>query len=161
MAARYRCHMRLFCLLLITAGLWTAAQAADEASGRVIKVLPFFLDHGGQIAKSPSLYDRDAYQAELRDHTNLISGVRYDVLWSAKDAENAKLKVRLELRGVDTNSQPRFKTLEAEVKPGFFHKWTELPLTGEEYRQFGGITAWHATLWDGDRLLGEQKSFLW
>lgn len=153
--------MRTLCILFLAAGLWTAAHAADEVSGRVIKVLPFFLDQEGQIAKSPSLYDRDAYQAELREKTNLVSGISYHVQWSAKNAGNAKLKVRVELRGVTTSNLPKFKTLEAEVKDGFFSQWTELPLSGEEYHQFGGVTAWRATLWDGDKLLGEQKSFLW
>ena len=153
--------MRTLCLLLLAFGLCSAAQAADETTGRVFKVLPFFLDQDGQIAKSPSLFDRDAYQALLREHTNLVSGVRYDVLWSAKNAHQADLKVRVELRGVDTSNLPKFKTLEATVKPGFFRTWTELPLTGDDYKQFSGITAWHATLWAGDKMLAEQKSFLW
>jgi hypothetical protein len=29
------------------------------------------------------------------------------------------------------------------------------------YRQFGELIAWRATLWDDDKLLSEQKSFLW
>lgn len=153
--------MRTLCLLLVAVGLWVPARAADEISGRVIKVLPFLLDQQGQIAKSPSLFDRDAYQAELATHTNLVSGIRYDVQWSAKNAGDAKLKLRLELRGLDGANLPRLKTLEAEAKPGYFGSWTEFPITGEEYKQLGSVTAWRATLWDGDKLIGEQKSFLW
>jgi hypothetical protein len=153
--------MRTFCILLLATGLWAAAHAADGVSGKIIKVLPFFLDHEGQIAKSPSLYDRDAYQAELRENTNLVSGIRYDVQWSAKNAGNARLKIRIELRGTTSSNLPKFKTLEAEVKDGYFSTWTPLPLTGEAYHQFGAVTAWRATIWDGERLLGEQKSFLW
>ena len=137
------------------------AHAADAVTGRVVKVLPFLLDQQGQIAKSPSLFDRDAYQAFLRQHTNLVSGIRYDVLWSAKNAGAAKLKLRVELRGLGTSKLPKFKTLEMEVKPGYFRQWAELPLTGEEFKQFGSVTAWRATLWDGDRQIAEQKSFLW
>jgi len=153
--------MRTLCILILATGLWAAAHAADEASGRVIKVLPFYLDQEGQIAKSPSLYDRDAYQAMLRENSHLVSGIRYDVQWSARQADAAKLKVRIELRGVTSANLPKLKTLEAEVKDGYFSTWTELPLTGEEYHHFGSVTAWRATLWDGDRLLGDQKSFLW
>lgn len=152
--------MRTLCILFLAAGL-LAVQAADELSGRIYKVLPFFLDHEGQIAKSPSLFDRDAYQALLRENTNLVSGIRYDVEWSAKNAKDAKLKVRVELRGVTAGNLPKLKTLEADVKPGFLRQWAELPLTGEEYHEFGAVTAWRATLWDGDHLLNEQKSFLW
>jgi len=47
--------------------------AADAVTGKVVKVLPFFLDAQGRIAKSPSLFDRDVYQAYLREHTNEVS----------------------------------------------------------------------------------------
>lgn len=154
--------MRLLLILLFTLGLFAPVHAGDEVSGRVLKVLPLLLDREGQVAQSPSLFDRDAYQAELRAKTNLVSGIRYDVLWSAKNAAGVtNLNLRVELRGVDAASQPKFKTLQTPVMPGKFRKWTSLPLTSEEYHSFVSITAWRATLWEGDRLLGEQKSFLW
>src|SRR5215471_4526194 len=131
--------MRASWILLLTLGLFISAYAADAVTGRVYKVLPFLLDQQGQIAKSPSLFDRDAYQDYLRQHPALVSGIRYDVLWSAKNAGDAKLKLRVELRGLDTSKLPKFKTLETEVKPGFFRSWTELPLTGEEFKTFGAV----------------------
>jgi hypothetical protein len=52
--------------------------------------------------------------------------------------------------------------LEQEVKlRGWFSHWASLPLTGDEYKKIGEVTAWRATLWDGDQMIGEQKSFLW
>ena len=39
--------------------------------------------------------------------------------------------------------------------------WSVLKLDGDQYKNFGEITAWRATLWAGDELLSEQKSFLW
>jgi hypothetical protein len=152
-------HRLLMVLLLI--GSLSAASASDAATGRVIKVLPLLLDLKGQDAISPSLYDRDAYQAYLRQHTNDISAVRYDVLWKASDIGGAKLKLRVELRGVDTNNLPRQITLEQEVTPKFFRHWTSLKLEGADYKNFGAITCWRVTLWSGDQMLGEQKSFLW
>jgi hypothetical protein len=152
--------MRALWILLLTLGIFTAVSAA-EVSGRVLKVLPFFLDQKGHIANSPSLFDRDAYQAQLRDHTNEVSGIRYDVLWSADNAGDQKLKLRVELRGVDAGNVPKLKTLETEVTPGRWRIWTEIPLAGTDYKSFGAVTAWRATLWAGDRQLGEQKSFLW
>jgi hypothetical protein len=153
--------MRVLLILLLTLGLFTTVHAADEVTGRVIKVLPFLVDLKGQIALSPSLYDRDAYQAHLRQHTNQVSALRYDVQWSSQHAGEAKLKLRLELRGLGEGNTPKFKTLAADVTPGFFSQWTQLTLDGEDYRKFGAVTAWRATLWDGDRLVGEHKSFLW
>lgn len=153
--------MRVFWIFLLTLGLFVTARAGDAATGRVFKVLPLLLDQGGRVALSPSLFDRDAYQAELRQHTNLVSGVRYDVLWTASHADEAQLTLRVELRGVGESNLPRLQTLETNVVPGFFRKWTTLSLTGDAYHQFNSITAWRATLWDGGRLLGEEKSFLW
>ena len=39
------------------------------------------------IAKSPSLFDRDAYQAYLREHTNEVSAMRFDIQWQAAKAD--------------------------------------------------------------------------
>jgi hypothetical protein len=142
-------------------GAGRAAAAPAAKSGRVVKVLPLFLDLNGHDAKSPSLFDRDAYQAFLRQHTNEISAIRFDVLWKASNAKDAKLKLRAELRGVGEHSLPRQTALETEVTPAFFRSWTSLKLEGDELRNFGSLVAWRVTLWNGDRLLGEQKSFLW
>ena len=136
-----------------------ACLAADAVSGRVIKVLPFLLDTNGVESKSPSLFDRDAYQAYLLVHTNDVSGMRFDVLWKAEKSPD--LKLRVELRGVGETNQPTMKTLETGVQAGHFRKWTELPLAGDDFKQFGSVVAWRATLWNGDKQIGEQKSFLW
>jgi hypothetical protein len=152
-------HRLLMILLLL--GSLSAAFASDAATGRVIKVLPLLLDLKSQDAISPSLYDRDAYQAYLRQHTNEISAIRYDVLWKASDAGDAKLKLRVELRGSGTNNLPRQITLEHEVTPKFFRHWTSLTLSGADYKNFSAVTAWRVTLWSGDQMLGQQKSFLW
>jgi hypothetical protein len=153
--------MRALCVFLLTLGLFATVHAADSVTGRVIKVLPLLLDQNGRVALSPSLFDRDAYQARLHANTNLVSGIRYDVLWSASHAEDARLTVRVELRGTGTNNLPKLKTLETDVQPGWFRTWTDLSLNGAEYREFSAITAWRATLWKGGQLLAEDKSFLW
>ena len=92
--------MRRLLVIWLLLGSLSAAFAADAVSGRVVKVLPLFLDLKSRDAVSPSLYDRDAYQAYLRQHTNEISAIRFDVLWKASNAKGAKLKLRVELRGV-------------------------------------------------------------
>ena len=124
--------MRRFLTILLLSGSFAAASAKDAVtgagraaaapaakSGRVVKVLPLFLDLNGHDAKSPSLFDRDAYQAFLRQHTNEISAIRFDVLWKASNAKDAKLKLRAELRGVGEHSLPRQTALETEVTPAF------------------------------------------
>jgi hypothetical protein len=32
---------------------------------------------------------------------------------------------------------------------------------GEDFRSGGSVTAWRVSLWDGDQLVAEKKSFLW
>ena len=153
--------MRRLLMILILLGPLSAAFAVDTVTGSVVKVLPLFLDLKGHDAVSPSLFDRDAYQFYLRSHTNEVSAVRFDVLWGASNTATNGLKLRLELRGYGTNSLPRQMILESDVTPHYFRHWTSLTMGGDDYKNFGDAVAWRATLWSGDRMLGEQKSFLW
>ena len=153
--------MRRLLMILLLLGSLSVAGAADGVAGHVHKVLPLLLDLKGHAATSPSLFDRDAYQAYLRQHTNEISAIRFDVLWSVSHADQADLKLRLELRGTGPDSLPRATTLEETVTPHFFRHWTSLTLADADLKNFGNVTAWHATLWSDGQLIGEQKSFLW
>ncbi len=167
--------MRAILSFLFTLGLFLSVQADEFApaaatrtaaapaakAGKVVKVLPLWLDQQGRIATSPSLFDRDAYQAYLREHTNEVSALRFDVSWSADKNGTEKLTLRAELRGVGEAGIPRLKNLETEVAPGRFGRWTSLTLGGEDFKQFGAVVAWRVTLWNGSHLLGSQQSFLW
>jgi hypothetical protein len=146
--------MRRLLVILLLLGSLSATFASDTVSGRVVKVLPLLLDLKSRDAVSPSLYDRDAYQVYLRQHTNEISAIRFDVLWKASNAKGAKLKLRVELRGIGAGGWPRQTTLEQSVTPGFFRRWTSLTLGGADYKSFGELVAWRATLWSDDQLLG-------
>ncbi|MCX8091991.1 MAG: hypothetical protein N3I86_13830 [Verrucomicrobiae bacterium] len=155
--------MRRF-LFPIVCALAVSISAADATSARLIKVLPHFLDREGRHALSPSLYDRDAYQARLREHPELRSGIRFDVQWRARTGRPTPLTLRLELRGSARGDLPTQVTLETRVqvdRSGAGGGWARLHLTGEDYRRFGELTAWRATLWDGETQVAEQRSFLW
>ena len=78
--------------------LLLSAALAHAGGGKVLKVLPHFLDRDGKHALSPSLYERDAYQAHLRKNPAEISALRFDVNWSA-DGKPADLRIRVEARG--------------------------------------------------------------
>ena|SRR5438874_2833427 len=148
--------------LLVVAILAACCSQAHAATGRVIKVLPHLLDFQGRHALSPSLYDRDAYQARLRQHPNLVSGVRFDVEWKTKGVATNELSVIVEMRGILEGTEPKQYVLEEKVKPsGWFPHWARLVLAGDEYSSFGQVTAWRVSLWEGENLLAEQKSFLW
>jgi hypothetical protein len=135
--------------------------APSPAASKIIKVLPQFVDQEGQTTLSPSLYERDAYQAMLRQNPEKTSGLRFDVNWKVKPRPAGALKLRMELRtsGRDV-SEPL--VLERQVEPArFFSTWSLVRVPEGEYRSLGQLIAWRASLWDGEVLVAEEKSFLW
>ncbi len=148
--------------MLILCCLLALNSRAEALPGEVYKVLPQFLDKLGQASLSPSLYDRDAYQALLRRSPEKRSGLRFAVQWKARLPETEPLKLRLELRGVPVHDRLTTATRELAVRQhGRFSHWAYVILNEEDYKKLGEVTAWRVTLWDGEKLLGEQKSFLW
>jgi hypothetical protein len=153
--------MRSFVIALAVCSL-AIAVTADAATGKVIKVLPEFLDLKGRNSLTPSLYERDAYQAQLRQHPELRSGLRFYIQWKIKGQPFEELKLRLEMRGVAQGNLPKQLTMETPIKPGgWFGHWSELTIQEKTYKNLGEVTAWRVTLWDGAEMLDEQKSFLW
>jgi hypothetical protein len=151
--------MRQLILLLLVV---LAPVAAQAAGARVYKVLPQYLDANGRASLTPSLYDRDAYQAMLRRNPDKRTALRFAVQWNAKVTGTNEWKLRVELRGVPEGKQPKQTVLELPLAPHHgFSRWDSVVLKGDDYKAFGDVTAWRTTLWDGDQLLDEQKSFLW
>ena len=147
--------LTFLCLLAMT------ARPVFAADGKVIKVLPQFLDAGGRASLDPSLYERDAYQAWLRKHPLERTGLQLAVQWKASPVDWTKVKLRAELRAVVGNSTTNV-TLELPVKKtGLFSTWTYLKLDGDNFQKLGEMAAWRVTLWEGDKLLAELQSFLW
>jgi len=153
--------MRRLFTVLLPAILLATTLSATAATGRVVKVLPHFLDLKGRHALSPSLYERDAYQAQLRRHPEQRSGLRFDVLTRVRTPGAANLMLKVEIRGIAQGKLPSEKTLESAVKGGSGSRWTAITLSRDDFKVLGEVTAWRASLWEGDQLIGEQKSFLW
>lgn len=141
------------------------AQPLNAVEGKVKKVLPFFLDLKGRHTLHPSLYERDAYQAFLRQNPEMRSGMVFHVQWRASGTIRAPLRLRLELRGVAEGNLPHEILVEKTVRArgwGWFGQSSDLLLSGDDYAQLREVTAWRVTLWEGDDLLlGRQQSFLW
>jgi hypothetical protein len=151
--------MRALSLILVLAGLGGMTGSGQAATARLVKVLPHFIDRQGRVALNPSLYERDAYQAHLRKTPTERGGLRFDVQWKSRNV--VRLTLKIELRGNKTG-RGTTALLEEPVRPrGLFSNWSHTTLTGEEYEKFGELSAWRATLWEGDQLIAEQKSFLW
>lgn len=158
------CNGNLIRLCGLGLGLWVcllATGVSQADSARILKVLPHYVDQEGRHSLSPSLYERDAYQELLRNNPELRATLRFDINWKAKRVKTDKLFLRLELRSSGRElSQPL--VLEQPVERGWFSRgWSSLQIDPEIYKTFGQLVAWRASLWVGDELLAEQKSFLW
>ena len=134
---------------------------AHGAEGRVIKVLPQFVDKKGEVSLSPSLYERDAYQFYLRNHPAVRVAMRLAVQWKAKDVGAADLKLRAELRGLETNTLHTITIEQPVQKKGRFSHWSSIKIEGQNYKDLGPLVAWRVSLWEGGRELGARESFLW
>lgn len=147
--------MKQICLLI---ALCLSVQL-HAATGRIVKTLPHFLDQQGRHTLHPSLFERDGYQANLKAHPELCSGMRFDVQWKARQLKNGHLK--LEVRGANTPAR-QIETFNVPLaKGGMFSRWSGIAIAGEDFKRLGSIIAWRLTLWDGEDQLAEQKSFLW
>lgn len=143
--------------LLLSLSVASLSTHAAEA-GKVIKVLPQYLDLQGRASIAPSLYERDSYQSQLRNHPDQRSGIVFNVC-SQRDKD---LKLIVEARGVIRGKTPSLVVLEQTApKNGFFKRWTKFTITGEDFKKIDTLTAWRASLWDGNQLVSEYKSFLW
>lgn len=143
-------------LVLALAGLSVSAAPA-----KIIKVLPHWLDQEGRHSLSPSLYERDAYQAWLRKNAEACSALRFDIQWKALTSSASAFRLKLELR-TSQGDPGRRVVLEQTVKRrGWFSTWSSITLAGDDFKKAGAMVAWRATLWDGGRQIAEQKSFLW
>ena len=150
--------LRWLCIFTVVTFIGLPTPGSAD-SAKIKKVLWFFLDKEGRQSVSPSLFDRDAYQAALRSDPARRSGLRFDVQWNAPSG--ADLIVRVEMRGAigATNTTA---TLQGRVKKkGPFSRWTQLKVPEEDYRKLGELVAWRATLHQGDLQVAEHKSFLW
>ncbi len=151
--------MRLIKFAVILAFAFALNNSTFAASSSIKKVLPQLIDTAGRTSLLPSLYERDAYQHFLRTHSDQCDGLRFAVLWNAPRGQ--PLVLRIELRG-SNSTELNSTTIEISVKKtGWFSHWSFLDLRGADYKKIGNLVGWRATLWDGTKLVAEQKSFLW
>jgi hypothetical protein len=162
-SGRYLSFMRKSLAGLVIACAMAVNLPIEAATSSLLKVLPEFLDLKGRNSLSPSLYERDVYQVMLRDHPERRSGIRFYIEWKSKKPVWEPLLARVELRGIAEGKAPRQFFLERAVPNpgGALSHWTDITLGGEDYKNFGSVTAWRVTLWEGQTLIGQQQSFLW
>jgi hypothetical protein len=157
----YIAPVRWLVVVLLAIGLLTPSLMGAETRAKVIKVLVHRLDQSGRASLSPSLYERDAYQAYLTRNKAECSGLRFDVQWKAKAPRAARFLLRAEvITALGAAKKP--VVLEKTVSaPRWRSGWSALILKGDEFRQAGEIIAWRVSLWEGERSVAQQESFLW
>lgn len=152
-----------FAILLVVASLGLEPILADSGapSGiRIKKVLPHLLDKQGRHLLSPSLLERDAYQALLRKEPERRGGLQFDVQCGTLPS-GVTLRLKAEVRGSLTNTPTQVTVEQPLPANARFHRWQVIRLSDDQYRQLGELVAWRISLWNGDRAIAEQKSFLW
>jgi len=153
--------MRWTTLLLLACLVCGWSRTTEAGQARVIKTLQHRLDQQGRHTLSPSLYERDAYQAHLRAHPELVSALRFDIQWAGQKLDKRNLKIRLELRSRQAEPGKPF-VIEQPVKAkGFFSYWAAVDVDAETFKKIGDITAWRVVILENGRELADQKSFLW
>lgn len=145
---------------LVLAFLLMGIATVHAAEVKILKVLPLYLDLQGRHALSPSLFDRDAYQAQLKKNPAQRSALKVDVQWKAPK-NSGEAEIRVELRGSSPTGTETVTLKESAQPTGVFSKWKSVKLEGDAYRKLGDLLAWRVTVWQGGQQVAEQKSFLW
>lgn len=149
---------------------WLAVLAALVLSGcasadrvRIVKVLPQYLDVQGRNSRTPTLLDRDVYQAQLRKMPERCSGLQFAVRWCAGRIRHP-LTLRVELIGLSESNQPVSLAIDQTVRPrggAYLGCWDRVSFSGEQFRSLGSLTAWRVSLYSDGQLLAQEQSFLW
>ncbi|MDZ4815966.1 MAG: hypothetical protein SGI71_06830 [Verrucomicrobiota bacterium] len=111
---------------------------------------------------SVDLHAKYQYQDTLSKNPDQVYGKRFAIHWKGSaDHDIPELIVRLELRGLKGNA-PTKKTIDFTYRNWVVgSRWTEFDLVGDEYKEFGQLTAWHATVIADGQVVARKKSILW
>ena len=143
-------------------GCLCLSAEGQKTTVHVLKVLPHYLDAKGLHTISPSLFERDAYQAHLKDHPDEVSTMRFDVHLRLRDSDLKDVQVRVEARFGKGDSIETIKASAPLKKPRWGKRtWTSVTLDKKSFDAEAQMIAWRVTLWQGDEILDTQTSFLW
>ncbi|HIG30955.1 MAG TPA: hypothetical protein EYQ50_25405 [Verrucomicrobiales bacterium] len=148
--------------LILISMVFPATAGKQKPTDRVMKVLPHLLDQQGKHLLSPSLYERDAYQAFLRSNPEEVSTTRFDIKWKSKRKKKTPLKLRIQLLGSEAyTSKPFVREISTSVKHRILANWSSIALSSREHEEIGKIIAWRVSLWADEKEIAHQQSFLW
>lgn len=152
----------MLCLLLIGHGSYPSAAEAASSEIKIVKTLRHLLDKQGRHTLSPSLLDRDAYQAFLREHPEDVTGLRFDVQWRRDKRDRSELKMRVEIRhGSGSAIETMTRTVPVESPSRRRSHWQQIAISNENYQALHEVIAWRVSIWQDGTELASQESFLW
>ena len=152
-------------LLTLVISFWVASCLITKANNPrtdILKTLRHLLDSQGRHSLSPSLLDRDAYQAHLRRYPEKVFGIGFDIQWKHRDRDPITGVLKLEIRHGDGYTIGEFtKSLDLGLIKKRRSQWHRIAITGKDFAHMGEIFAWRVSLWEGETELAHQESFLW
>ena len=134
---------------------------ANAGSVKIFKVLPHYLDKEGRHALSPSLFERDWYQALLKADPEKCSTVRFDVQWRNTLSDLNDLNIVIEVRGSKQGEDTIIVTEKLSPKKSIWSRWKKVKIPEKDFLKIEGINAWRVIIRDGETNLREYRSFLW
>lgn len=98
------------------------------------------------------------YGAILADEVESRRGHYFVITWVNKGPA-ANFTTRFEYRQNKTRDVVRTLTMEHPNAKGASR--STFAVLGDAYRAYGPVTSWRFSVWQGDKLVGEEKSFIW
>lgn len=137
----------------------TTLLVAEEAS--IVKVLPHLLDLRGRASLAPGLFQRDAYQGQLRKDPNQVSGMRFNIQWRAKGVPTKELVLKVWLKTSGRSPNDPLELTAPVDGNRRWGRWSAVPYDGKLFTDHGQVLAWKVELRRGETPLATQTSFLW
>lgn len=148
------------------------AEQLPAAGRHLKKVLFFWLDEDGQYSQHPSMFERDAYQAYLRDNPEEIHGLKVAVLLSGSSGKLESSSLELKIQGPpgpEIKEPLEFRLELADKLDRKLRRWVYWdidPVNAEASDEAlkllpESIVSWRLTLLDEGQPVDRLQSYLW
>ena len=155
----------LFRLLVLAPALaLLGACSSSGLQGDTVMKRPdyFYLDPNARIESADEMVRFESryrlYGAISEEEMSAREGHYYSFPWTTTDTASAAALL-FEYRQANTGALVH--SLRVPLEKVRRKNVAHIEIVGEPFELNGKVTAWRATLWDGDTLVDEQTSFLW
>lgn len=148
------------------------AEQLPAAGRHLKKVLFFWLDKDGQYSQHPSMFERDAYQAYLRENPEEIHGLKVAILLSGSKGKLESSELELKIQGPpgpEIKEPLEFRLELADQVDRKLRRWVYWDIDPVNAEASDGslkllpeaIVSWRLTLLDEDQPVDRLQSYLW